>query len=162
MDAPIRRIVTQHDAEGRSVIRSIDVLRTAPIATADARMALVWTTARVPADNANDVSGAGRDAGVTLKGGSVIRITDIRPLHSSPMHRSHSIDYGIILSGELELELDGGEVVPLKSGDIVVQRGTNHLWRNPSATEWCRVAFVLIEAAPITIGGVEVEETSLP
>ena len=74
------------------------------------------------------------------------------------MHRSFSIDYGIVMSGRLELELDGGEVVRLAAGDIVIQRGTNHLWRNPSQDEVCRVAFVLIEAAPISIDGRQLEE----
>jgi quercetin dioxygenase-like cupin family protein len=93
-----------------------------------------------------------------LKGGSVIRIVDMLPTSSSPMHRSFSIDYGIILSGELELELDGGEVVSLQAGDIVVQRGTNHLWRNPSSDTVCRIAFVLIEAAPVRINGRQLDE----
>jgi quercetin dioxygenase-like cupin family protein len=69
------------------------------------------------------------------------------------MHRTHSLDFGIVMSGELELELDGGAVQHLKAGDIVVQRGTNHLWRNPSRDTVCRVVFVLIEAAPVRAGG---------
>jgi quercetin dioxygenase-like cupin family protein len=160
MNDSIRRIVTEHDNLGRSVFRSEDSLETTPIATGDANMALVWTTATVPADNNGDVEGDKRSAGVTLHGGTVIRVTDMRPGCSSPMHRSHSIDYGIILSGELELELDSGQTTRLRPGDIVVQRGTNHLWRNPSETEWCRIVFILIEAAPVKIDSVEVPESS--
>jgi len=114
---------------------------------------LVWTTPKVPADNNDNADGAVVDAGLTLKGGSVIRIVDMLPGKASPMHRSFSIDYGIVLAGELELELDGGELVRLEPGDIVVQRGTNHLWRNPSAETVCRIAFVLIEALPVKIDG---------
>lgn len=55
------------------------------------------------------------------------------------MHRSNSIDYGILLSGELELE--GGSVARLAPGDIVVQRGTNHLRGNRSRCDWCRICF---------------------
>ena len=74
------------------------------------------------------------------------------------MHRTFSIDYGIILTGQLELELDGGEIVPLSAGDIVVQRGTNHIWRNPSTDTVCRVAFVLIEAKPVLVDGKVMDE----
>jgi quercetin dioxygenase-like cupin family protein len=90
----------------------------------------------------------------------VIRIVDMLPGGCSPMHRSHSIDYGIIISGRLELDLDGGETVHLSAGDIVVQRGTNHLWRNPSDTEVCRIVFILVEAKPVVIDGVAIPESS--
>ena len=112
----------------------------------------------MPADNNDETDGTMREAGLTLNGGSVIRIVDMLPGKSSPMHRSFSIDYGIVLSGTLEMELDGGEVITLNAGDIVVQRGTNHLWRNPSLTTACRIAFVLIEAAPVKIDGRVLEE----
>jgi len=90
----------------------------------------------------------------------VIRTVYMKPGAPSPMHRSHSIDYGIIISGDLELTLDGGETVLLHAGDIVVQRGTNHLWRNPSPTEWTRIVFILIEAKPLVINGIEIPESS--
>ena len=60
------------------------------------------------------------------------------------MHTTRTIDYGIVLSGEIDLELDEGEV-HLKAGDVVVQRGTRHAWRNRSS-EPCRIAFVLIDS----------------
>lgn len=59
------------------------------------------------------------------------------------MHRTESIDYGIVLDGEITLILDN-ESVALTAGDIVVQRGTNHAWSNHS-TRPCRIAFVLID-----------------
>ena len=62
------------------------------------------------------------------------------------MHRTNSIDYGIVLSGEIELEVDDGAKTVIGAGGIIVQRGTNHLWRNPSDSTPCRIAFVLIEA----------------
>lgn len=61
----------------------------------------------------------------------------------------NNIDYGIVLSGEVELELDDGAVTTARSGDIIVQRVTMHLRRNPSATETCWIFFVLIEANPV-------------
>ncbi|WGM47900.1 hypothetical protein KOAAANKH_02786 [Brevundimonas sp. NIBR10] len=149
---PVRRIVTTHDPEGRSVIRSDEQLTPAPIPSGDADFQLIWTTPAVPAD-LNDGSDGPIPAGLTLNGGSVIRVVDMLPGKSSPLHRSYSIDYGIIVSGKLELELDGGDVVALSAGDIVVQRGTNHLWRNPSVDTVCRIVFVLIEAIPVEVGG---------
>jgi len=152
-----RRIVTMHDRSGRSIVRSDERLTPMPIPSGDADFQLVWTTPTVPVD-LNRGDDGGQEAGLTLKSGSVIRIVDMLPGKASPMHRSFSIDYGIVMSGTLELELDGGEVVSLSAGDVVVQRGTNHLWRNPSKDEVCRIAFVLIEAAPIVIDGRWLEE----
>jgi quercetin dioxygenase-like cupin family protein len=152
-----RRVVTSHDANGVSIVQSDDNLTPTPIASGDADFQLVWTTPTVPADLNRGDDGV-QEANLTLRGGSVIRIVDMLPGKSSPMHRSFSIDYGIVLSGSLELELDGGEIVPLGAGDVVVQRGTNHLWRNPSQDAVCRIAFVLIEATPIKIGDRILEE----
>ncbi len=144
---PIRRVVTGHDAQGRAGIASDAHLDAKPIPSGDAEFALVWTTATVPADNNDATDGALREAGLTLHQGSVIRVVDLLPGSTSPMHRTDSLDYGIVLSGQLELELEQGVKTLLGPGDIVVQRGTAHRWRNPSATEKCRVVFVLIEAA---------------
>lgn len=151
--APVRRIVTGHDPAGRAVISSDELLPVEPLPQGDAAFGLVWTTASVPADNNDDTDGRERDAGLTLHQGSVIRIVDMLPGGASPFHRSSSIDYGIVLSGEVELELDDGAVTTAAAGDIIVQRGTIHLWRNPSATQICRIAFVLIEAIPRMVDG---------
>lgn len=152
MTESFRRIVTAHDDKGLSVVRSVDVLTPSLIDSGDAAFQLVWTTPTVPVDLNADVDGP-MPVGKTLTGGSVIRIVDMQPGKSSPMHRSYSIDYGVVLSGQLELVLDGGDVVPLRAGDVVVQRATNHLWRNPSAVAVCRIAFILIESAPVIVGG---------
>jgi quercetin dioxygenase-like cupin family protein len=80
------------------------------------------------------------------------------PRGTSPMHRTNSIDYGIVMSGHVELELDDGVKTLLGPGDIVVQRGTMHLWRNPSDTDPCRIVFVLIEASPYRHDGQPLEQ----
>ena len=67
-------------------------------------------------------------------------------LEDSGFHTTDSIDYGVVISGEITLELDDGATVRLKQGDCVVQNGTRHAWRNRSATP-CVMAFVLIGAA---------------
>ena len=143
---PTRRIVTGHDGNGRATITSDATYRSQPIAIGGAEFALIWTTAAVPADNNDPTDGRERDAGLTLNAGSVIRIVDFVPGGESPFHRTKSIDYGIVLAGAIELELDDGIKTIAAAHSIIVQRGTNHKWRNPSATEFARVAFVLIEA----------------
>lgn len=142
---PVQRVVTGHDADGRAVFKSEDVTPTKMIPSGDASFLLLWTTETVPADNNDETDGRLRDAGLTLSRGSVIRIVDMLPGKQSPMHRTNSIDYGIVMSGEIELELDDGRVTTVREGGIIVQRGTNHLWRNVTDKP-CRIAFILIEA----------------
>ncbi len=152
-----RRVVTTHDDAGKSIVRSIDTLTPTMIPSGDAAFQFVWQTPTVPVDLNAGTDGP-TSAGGLIKRGSVIRIVDMVPNMPSPMHRTFSIDYGVVITGRLELTLDGGEVVELAAGDIVVQRGTNHLWRNPSETEITRVAFILIEAAPVVVDGQVMEE----
>ena len=143
---PVRRVVTGHDANGQAVFISDEGFEPKTIPSGDADFALIWTTATVPADNNDEVDGRLRPAGLTLIGGSVLRIVDIHPGGASPLHRTNSIDYGIVLSGEIELELDHGLRTQIGAGGVIIQRGTMHLWRNNSATTPCRIAFILIEA----------------
>jgi quercetin dioxygenase-like cupin family protein len=142
---PVQRVVTGHDAGGRAVFKSEDVTPTKLIPSGDASFLLIWTTETVPADNNDETDGRLRDAGLTLNQGSVIRIVDMLPGKESPMHRTNSIDYGIILKGEIELELEDGAKRTVREGGIIIQRGTNHLWRNVTK-EPTRIAFILIEA----------------
>ncbi|WP_330350366.1 cupin domain-containing protein [Streptomyces sp. NBC_00582] len=156
MNAPeIRRVVTGHDETGRAVIVS-DEVSSGPTRFAN----LVWTTATSPADNMDDADGALREVGVTLAGGSVFRIGRLEPGHRSPLHRTLSVDYGIVLEGEAVLELDGGDRVVLATGDVLIQRGTNHLWANESSKP-CTVAWVLIDAEPVVVGGEQLQPISI-
>jgi len=66
-------------------------------------------------------------------------------------HRTDSLDYGVVMSGEIDMELDDGVNVRLKAGDVLVQRGTIHNWIN-NGTEPCVIAFILIAAKPVTAG----------
>lgn len=142
---PVQRVVTGHDENGRAIFKSEDVTPTKMIPSGDASFLLIWTTETVPADNNDETDGREREAGLTLNQGSVIRIVDMLPGKESPMHRTNSIDYGIVLSGEIELELDDGRKKTVREGGIIIQRGTNHLWRN-TTDKPCRIAFILIEA----------------
>jgi len=148
-----RRIVTGHDPQGRAIVMLDEQLTPAPTPLGDAEFALVWTSPCLPADNNDDTDGRTRPAGLTLHGGSVLRVVDMVPGGTSPMHRTNSLDYGVVLSGTVELELDDGAVTLLQPGDIVVQRGTIHAWRNPSRDEAARILFVLTEATPRRVDG---------
>ena len=142
---PVQRVVTGHDAQGRALLNSEDVTPTKMIPSGDASFLLIWTTPTVPADNNDETDGRHRDAGLTLDGGSVIRVVAMLPGTESPVPRTNSIDYGIVLEGEIELELDDGAKRTVRQGGIIIQRGTNHLWRN-TTDKVCRIAFILIEA----------------
>jgi len=150
---PQRRVVTGHSEDGKAIIQSDTEIEPKLIPSGDAEFALLWTAPDLPVDNNDPVDGRERDAGLTLKGGSVIRVVDMVPGGESPFHRTNSIDYGIVISGELELEVDDKQIVRLKAGDLVIQRGTIHLWRNPSKTEACRIIFVLTEATAVEVNG---------
>lgn len=154
---PVQRVVTGHDDDGRARFRSEDVEPTRLVPSGDAAMLTIWTTATVPADNNDDSEGRDRPAGTTLNGGSVIRIVDMLPGKQSPMHRTNSIDYGIVLQGEIELELEDGHKKTIHQGGIIVQRGTNHLWRNRT-DQVCRIAFILIEAPAYLHDGMPLDE----
>ena len=87
-----------------------------------------------------------KNPGLVVHGGSVCRFVDFEPHvegRPSAMHRTTSVDYGVVLEGQLELTLDSGEQRIMNRGDVCVQRATNHAWRNTSETEWvsCRFAF---------------------
>lgn len=153
----VQRVVTGHDERGRAVVTSEDYSPTKMIPSGDAAFLLMWTTETVPADLNDQTDGRDRDAGTTLDGGSVIRIVDMLPGKQSPFHRTSSIDYGIVLKGEVELELDDGRKQTIREGGVIVQRGTNHLWRNTTDRP-CRIAFILIEAAPYLHEGRPLDE----
>ncbi|KAI4170699.1 MAG: hypothetical protein LQ343_004798 [Gyalolechia ehrenbergii] len=92
---------------------------------------------------------ATQQLGLVHPRGSVCRMVDFGPStgegHAAPlMHRTESLDYGIVVMGEVECVLDGGESRVMRVGDVAVQRGTMHAWRNRSATEWARMVFVLL------------------
>jgi len=154
---PIQRVVTGHNEEGRACFKSEDAKEPQLVPTGDANFLLLWTTETVPADNNDETDGRDRDVGTTLKGGSAFRIVDILPGKQSPFHRTNSIDYGIVLEGEIELELEDGRKKSIGKHGVIVQRGTNHLWRN-TTDKPCRMAFILIEAPAYRHDGVALEE----
>jgi quercetin dioxygenase-like cupin family protein len=153
MATPIRRVVTGNTPEGKAIFTSDETFEPVLIPSGDAEFSLLWTTAKVPVDLNDTTDGRKREAGTTLNGGSVIRVVDMLPGASSPFHRSSSIDYGIVISGSIELELDEGQVKTIYPGEVIVQQGTIHLWRNLSKIEKCRIIFILTEAIPFEVEG---------
>jgi quercetin dioxygenase-like cupin family protein len=149
----LRRIVTGHDPAGRAVVVADTLLDSTPGPNGAALFTLVWTTASAPVDNDDATDGRDRTVGLTLSGGSVLRVVELLPGKRSAMHRTSSLDYGIVLTGAIELELDEGAVTLIEAGSIIIQRGTIHAWRNPSAQTPARIAFVLLDATPATVDG---------
>jgi len=162
---PIHRFVTDHNDQGKAIfsnhVAEPLIWQTLPDG---ARFSLGYATNKFPVDLA-----AGADVstyqhytqnlpGITIPGGTVLRLVDMLPGALSPMHRTISLDYGVVLEGEVELVLDSGETRLLKRGDIAIQRGTNHAWRNASQTASARMMYVLQEAAPLKVGGTKLEE----
>ena len=143
----IRRVVTGHDANGAAVV-SIDEVSTNVISKrAGQAGCVIWTSETVPADITGDGDPALRDVNTSLAAGSVFRIVRYDPDVSPRRHRTASLDYAVVLSGEIDMELDG-MTVHLKAGDTLVQRGTIHNWIN-RGTEPCLIAFVLLGAKPL-------------
>jgi quercetin dioxygenase-like cupin family protein len=151
MALQIRRVVTGHDPSGRAVVKIDEVARNLVSSRAGATACVVWTTEGFPVDNTGDEDAGLRKTGTTLDNGTVFRILELAPGVTPRNHRTDSIDYAVVMSGEVDMELDDA-TVHLKAGDVLVQRGTIHNWVN-RGTEPCVIAFVLIAAKPVTVGG---------
>ena len=142
-----RRVVTGHDERGVSVFVSdgpVPVVRTAPDG---AYFCEIWSTDAMPAPVAaiEDDPTLGALTVPPSPNGTKIRINEFPPGAVSPVHRTQSVDYGIVLSGEVVLALDDSETV-LRAGDVAVQRGTSHRWENRSP-DTARMAFILVDGA---------------
>ncbi|KIW07198.1 uncharacterized protein PV09_02064 [Verruconis gallopava] len=163
------RIITDHDSNGKAVFSTaIDEEQQWQVIGEgegkEAHFSLNYTTSRFPVsfENNQDITDYQKylveKPGLIVPGGSVLRVVDMGPGLTSPMHRTVSLDYGVVLEGEVYLVLDSGEEKLMRRGDISVQRGTNHAWRNASSTSWARMLYVLLEAEPITIDGKQLGE----
>jgi quercetin dioxygenase-like cupin family protein len=156
----VRRIVTGHDRDGRAVIAADEQLPGRGLAEdagrSDATFFQLWATHEMPVEVSDMAAERQREGSMaTIIGsgrGTVLRIGVLEPGARSPMHRTESLDYGICLEGECVMETDGGDAVTVRAGDVVIQRGTNHVWHNVSDAP-CRFAWILLDAEPIEIGG---------
>jgi quercetin dioxygenase-like cupin family protein len=145
----IRRVVTGHDQNGKAIV-SHDELCTNILSRRDFHQScVVWSTGKLPVDNADPADGYSRDVSVLGKEDSVFRIVQYDPGVAPRIHRTETIDYAIVMAGSIYMDIDG-QIVHLQQGDVLVQRGTIHNWVN-NGTEACVIAFVLIAAKPIDL-----------
>lgn len=164
---PVNRYITTHSASGKSVLEttvpSPAVWRHIP----EASFFLAYVTKTFPVDVKDDVDiptytdALASPPQITVPGGTVLRVVDLGPSTSSPMHRTVSMDYTIILEGEVELELDSGETKVMRRGDMCVQRATNQSWRNNSQTDWARILYVYVDSTKPVVRGRELGESTL-
>ena len=147
----VRRVVTGHDKDGKAVVAIDEVSRDVVSFRPGATVANIWSSAGFPVDNTDAADAAKEITATTRDGGTVFRVIEFAPGVAPRNHRTNSIDYAVVLSGEIDMDLDG-DVVTLRAGDVLVQRGTIHDWINRSDKP-CVIAFVLIDARPVELGG---------
>lgn len=149
-----RRVVTGHGAgDVAKVLLDADAANTRR-GSSGSSSTLIWCTDSTPADIATgepvEDMGARKLGTPPPPEGTRFAVLDFPPGSVSPMHRTETIDYIVVISGELEMDMDDS-TVKLKAGDVMVQRGTNHSWANRTS-EPARAAFVLVDAKPLGIG----------
>ena len=155
----IRRVVTSHDDKGKAVVAIDEVSRDVVSFRPGATVANIWSTAGFPVDNNGLRDTAKEITATTRAGGTVFRVIEFAPGVAPRNHRTDSIDYAIVLAGEIDMTLDD-QVVTLRAGDLLVQRGTIHNWINRSNAP-CVIAFVLIDAKPVEHDGKPLAAVSL-
>lgn len=152
MSLSIRRVVTGHDSQGKSIVDIDEVANNIVSRRPGHASTVIWTTTQAPADN-NEVSDAGsRDVTECAAAGAIFRVVEYGPGVSPRMHRTLTIDYAVVMSGEIFMVLDDGKEVHLKAGDVLVQRGAVHDWINRGDAP-CVIAFVLMAAKPVVADG---------
>ncbi len=158
---PVRRVVTGHDANNVAKVIIDGPATNQRQSRPGGVSTLLWSTDGIPADISvgEDIE----DMGARMLGtpppanGTRFTINEILPGRPGRMHRTETVDYAIILSGEIDMDMDDS-TVKLKAGDVVIQRGTNHSWVN-RGSETARIAFILIDAKPLGIGQPILRET---
>lgn len=151
MNLKIRRVVTGHDANGKARVMIDEIAQNVASGRPNQEAAVVWTTEGFPVNNDASEDTCNRQVSTAEGNGTVFRVVWFGPGVAPRNHRTDSIDYAVVISGQIDMDLDG-EIVTLKQGDVLVQRGTIHNWYNRTS-EPCVIAFALIGAKPVTAGG---------
>lgn len=159
------RFITSHNSSGQAVVHSHEPFAWQPYDNNNLAFSVAYTTSRFPPDLNGDADLAAHERVVSSGGlglvnprGTVLRCVDFAPGYACGMHRTQSLDYGIVIEGEIDMVLDSGERRSLRRGDVAVQRATQHQWVNTSPTEWARMMFVLQDCEPLVVGGKEMRE----
>ena len=155
MSLNIRRVVTGHDDQGRAKVLIDETVKNVASQRPGALYSVIWSSDEFPVNNDDDTDPSGKKIGTTIPNGTVFRIVSFGPGVAPRNHRTDSIDYAVVMSGEIDMELDIGSV-HLKAGDVLVQRGTIHNWVN-KGTAPCVIAFTLVSAKSATVGGKTLE-----
>jgi mannose-6-phosphate isomerase-like protein (cupin superfamily) len=151
MSLNIRRVVTGHDDHGRARVLIDETVKNLVSQRPGALYGVIWSSEGFPVDNDGGADPSGKKIGTTIPNGTVFRVVSFGPGVAPRNHRTDSIDYAVVMSGEIDMDLDG-TIVHLKAGDVLVQRGTIHNWIN-KGTEPCVIAFTLVSAKSVTAGG---------
>ncbi|HET7164117.1 MAG TPA: cupin domain-containing protein [Pseudolabrys sp.] len=151
MTINVRRVVTGHDDHGRAKVLIDETVKNVASQRPGALYSVIWSSEGFPVNNDGDADPSGNKIGTTISDGTVFRIVSFGPGVAPRNHRTDSIDYAVVMSGEIDMELDVGKV-HLKAGDVLVQRGTIHNWVN-TGSEPCVIAFTLVSAKSVTAGG---------
>jgi len=161
----LKRFITTHDPKTKKAIFSDAISEDNKFdAIPNAAFGLGYVTKTFPVDLNDDADinvykpYLSSPPGLVASGGTVLRFVDVAPSQLSPMHRTVSLDYGVVIEGDIELVLDSGETRDMKRGDVAIQRGTMHAWRNKSDTEWARMMYVLQECKPVEVEGEVLKE----
>jgi quercetin dioxygenase-like cupin family protein len=156
MALTVRRVVTGHDENGKAIVK-IDEVMSEPRSNRPGNQGHgVWATDVYPANLNSDADGKEIEPGAPGSTSTKFRISRYDPGVTPRMHRTQSLDYIVVMKGEIDMELDDGIIVHLKEGDVCVQQGTIHNWIN-NGTEPCIIAFILLASDPIVINGNELE-----
>ena len=151
MSLNIRRVVTGHDDQGRAKVLTDEMVKNVTSPRPGAHYSVIWSSEGFPVSNDGSTDPSGKKIGTTIPNGTVFRIVSFGPGVAPRNHRTDSIDYAVVMSGEIDMDLDG-TTVHLKAGDVLVQRGTIHNWIN-KGTEPCVIAFTLVSAKSVSAGG---------
>jgi quercetin dioxygenase-like cupin family protein len=150
MSINVRRVVTGHDDQGRAKVLIDETVKNVASQRSGALYSVIWSSEGFPVNNDGDADPSGKKIGTTISNGTVFRVVSFGPGVAPRNHRTDSIDYAVVMSGEIDMELDIGKV-HLKAGDVLVQRGTIHNWVN-NGSEPCVIAFTLVSAKSVTAG----------
>lgn len=144
----VRRVVTAHDDSGRAIVWKDGEAANQTRPLDGLESTLLWVTDGVPTDYQLNDDPSTRKMGIAPPpGGTRFATLEIQPGNQHFMHRTDSVDYVVCIAGTIDMDLDGGEVVKMRPGDVLIQRGTNHSWVNRGNVP-ARIAVVLVDGTP--------------